>query len=686
MHDSPSSPRRSIAPAPPKQHQPKKAGAPKAKGAVRAKSGCYTCRIRRKKCDERPNPEGRCETCIRLRLQCLGFGQKRPDWLKENNNVTMFREKIKDFLAAQGMIKGHSGSGTRTSDQEGMLVLVTEHGRSDTSSPHSPALSIDSSEDRRHSGHNISSLRHDPHYPSISLAAQHSHPGYSSQQQRMSFSSARESSPLNLPRLPSAYHALPDMSADSREGMNSELILPFSPPPTSSNILPPPPTSLVSPMSHQNIAPFMSSHQSGLVRHYLDHVLRRQYLLADTSIAEFIIRTVQENPAVRDAVCLLASLHRESLRHGPNHFPVAAAAAMTDALVLQNDASTDYSKTYKRICTNLRTSAAAGYTEGEAMAGLFVVSAFLFRGGRGAWQEFLSVAADWVWNVLHAGGEPAETIMRCSDSQQFIIKTTFWFDILASTTRLQTPRFLSIYRELWSSRRGAYIESGGARQLSMMSVMGCENSTALAIAEISALACWKETHARQGTLSVPELVDRGRTIESECLVHPSPTPAHPSLSGKRRLTADIFRATARVYLHSVLSGEYPGCPEIRDGVQDTIECLRRVPAGGHGPQQQQQQQESVGQQSNVSRSVLRSVVFGICLCGCLTDDYTERQFLLRRLDEEQAEGVGNCAEARSVMEQVWNRRASVSAGGGGGSSLSWRDAMQQFGGESLLLV
>jgi len=478
----------------------------------------------------------------------------------------------------------------------------------------------------------------------------------------------------------------------------------------------------------QNIAPFMSSHQTGLVRHYLDHVLRRQYLLADTSIAEFIIRTVQENPAVRDAVCLLASLHRESLRHGHHNFPAAAAAAMTDALVLQNDASTDYSKTYKRICTNLRTSAAAGYTEGEAMAGLFVVSAFLFRGGRGAWQEFLSVAADWVWNVLHAGGGPAETIMRCSDSQQFIIKTTFWFDILASTTRLQSPRFLAIYRELWSSRRGAYIEgSSAARQqqqqqhqspLSMMSVMGCENSTALAIAEISALACWKETHARQGTLSVPELVDRGRTIESECLVHPSPMPAHPSLGGlggggdggpgpsgasgsggggglygagaadielaeKRRLTADIFRATARVYLHSVLSGEYPGCPEIREGVQDTIECLRRVPAGGHGPQQGQQQQEG---QSNVSRSVLRSVVFGICLCGCLTDDYNERQFLLRRLDEEQAEGVGNCAEARSVMEQVWSRRVAASNGAAGGSSLSWRDAMQHFGGESLLLV
>jgi hypothetical protein len=253
MHDSPSSPRRSIAPAPPKQQQTKKAGAPKAKGAVRAKSGCYTCRIRRKKCDERPNPEGRCETCIRLRLQCLGFGQKRPDWLKENNNVTMFREKIKDFLAAQGMIKGHSGSGARSSEQEGMLVLISDHGRSDTSSPHSPALSVDSSEDRRPNGHNISSLRHDPHYP-ISLPPQHTHSGYTTQHQRMSFSSARESSPLNLPRLPSAYHhPLSDM-ADAREPMHPELILPFSQP--TSNILPPPPTSLVSPMSQSCKNPY----------------------------------------------------------------------------------------------------------------------------------------------------------------------------------------------------------------------------------------------------------------------------------------------------------------------------------------------------------------------------------------------------------------------------------------------
>jgi len=476
----------------------------------------------------------------------------------------------------------------------------------------------------------------------------------------------------------------------------------------------------------------------------------------------------------------------------------AAGAQSNHALVLHNEPYADSVKTYKRICDNLRTSV-GGYTEGEAMAGLFVVSAFLFRGGRGAWQQFLAVAADWVWTVLHMSVDPAETILHCSDSQQFVIKTTFWFDILASTTRLEPPRFIHVYRKLWTPRSAAYIEGaavsassssppcccsveGGGTccaesqtqpALSMMSVMGCENVTALAIAETSALACWKEAQVRQGTLSVPELVDRGRAIEAECLSRiPPPShahscphshaqyqhqhahqqhlhahahahahhphgagpdgllyPAHPNtdLAAKRRLTADIFRATARVYLHSVISGEHPGCPEIHEGVRETIEILKRVPAGngngngngdgnGNGGGASTSTSTSTGSSSasssSVARSVLRSVVFGICLCGCLADDPADREFLLRRLDaEEKAEGVGNCASARSVMQEVWRSRAAAVAsgsnnnnnnnnGGGGGNSggsasgggasevlpLSWREATQQYGGESLLLV
>ncbi|KAH9971767.1 hypothetical protein BGW80DRAFT_1174363, partial [Lactifluus volemus] len=51
-----------------------------------------------------------------------------------------------------------------------------------------------------------------------------------------------------------------------------------------------------------------------------------------------------------------------------------------------------------------------------------------------------------------------------------------------------------------------------------------------------------------------------------------------------------------------------------------------------------------------------SVVFGMCLCSCLMDDNEEQDFLLKRLDEEQAQDVGNCALVRSVMQLVWEQR------------------------------
>ena len=63
------------------------------------------------------------------------------------------------------------------------------------------------------------------------------------------------------------------------------------------------------------------------------------------------------------------------------------------------------------------------------------------------------------------------------------------------------------------------------------------------------------------------------------------------LDARRRLAADVFRSSARVYLHSVLSGCRPNVHEIAYGVGETVDFLKRVP-GSEG----------------ASRSVVRSVV------------------------------------------------------------------------------
>ncbi|KAL1705615.1 hypothetical protein EV121DRAFT_279474 [Schizophyllum commune] len=81
--------------------------------ASRSKTGCYTCRIRRKKCDECKDEDGSCSTCKRLNIQCLGFGRRRPDLLKDI--VAECLQRIKDHLA-------RSPSGRA----EDMLILCPE--------------------------------------------------------------------------------------------------------------------------------------------------------------------------------------------------------------------------------------------------------------------------------------------------------------------------------------------------------------------------------------------------------------------------------------------------------------------------------------------------------------------------------------------------------------------------------
>ncbi|KAI0052303.1 hypothetical protein FA95DRAFT_1553622 [Auriscalpium vulgare] len=526
------------------------------------------------------------------------------------------------------------------------------------------------------------------------------------------------------------------------------------------------------------ILPYIPQSQSALVKHYLDHVLMRQYLLADSSISEFIIRTIQKSAAVRDAVCLLSALHRASL---VNSGAVESASALTPA-----SSESDYVQIYRRIHHTLVPAAGrADYSEDEALTGLLVVSAFLFRGGRGQWLQFLTVAAEWVGGLLAGYTDPdgaAALLLRCTDSQRFIIKTTFWFDILASATRREPPLFLPWYRRLWGAPRARIDVLDGAagphasadeQKLSMMTVMGCENATALAIAETSDLAHWKATHAAAGTLSVPDLVDRGRTIEGTLLPAPSPPSPQPpygvfdgydgfggddDIGRRRRYTADIFRGAAKIYLHSVLSGEHPLNPEIRDGVAAVVATLRKLPpvqpggspthanahlhgggAAGSGAYASSASSSSTygasptygsagssfgsasssstygpssssstygpsssssaygpsaaagfpfsappagSKPASLASSVLRSAVFGITLAGCLTDDYASRVYILARLrGEEREEGVGNCAEARKVMEYVWDARARGVEGG-------WREAMQKVGlgaGELLLV-
>lgn len=304
------------------------------------------------------------------------------------------------------------------------------------------------------------------------------------------------------------------------------------------------------------------------------------------------------------------------------------------------------------------------------MAGLHSVSSILFSGGRGDWEFFLDVACHWVSKVL----ETSEWLYTESDHVRFLVRTTMWFEVIASVTQCRPPRFMADYERLLGVG-GAHIGESTGSSLSMLNGMGCDNETFLAIAKTSELAAWKATQVHSRSLSALELVERGREIERLYLPRRATSPpthhaaatakvgADDSLHAKRRLTADIFRSAARVFLHSVVSGEHPGCKEIAESVGATIRALQRV------------------QGTAVERSVVRSVVFPICICGCLTEDQAQQQFLRGLLRGQQSESVGNCVEVADLLESVWDQRAK-------GQPVSWRKIMIQNGkgAEMLLLV
>lgn len=68
-----------------------------------------TCRIRRKKCDLQ-RVDDSCQTCVRLRIGCLGWGAKRPEALRNPEVVKEIQRRIKVHLASNNMIKGSARS------------------------------------------------------------------------------------------------------------------------------------------------------------------------------------------------------------------------------------------------------------------------------------------------------------------------------------------------------------------------------------------------------------------------------------------------------------------------------------------------------------------------------------------------------------------------------------------------
>jgi len=299
----------------------------------------------------------------------------------------------------------------------------------------------------------------------------------------------------------------------------------------------------------------------------------------------------------------------------------------------------------------------------------------------------LDIANDWmVQTGMPAHENPKLAMIGMSQAARIALKATMWLDVMSSITLHTVPKHLAFYRRLYRGGGGFWSATSGMGgkeewDLRIDNLTGCPDEVLLGIAEISTLSCWKVQEIRKGCLSMKELIRRGNIVEShlrscetmyaretdQTPLHPDlpvgedmnlkGMPGFPSAIETRQLVAKIYQEAAILYLHTILSEPIPGVPEIIQGIDTITQLIRQLPVS----------------------TLDRTLVFPMCLAGCLTDDPLKRDIFKARLVGQQSQ-FGNVHQALMVMETAWQRRDTR------GGAVEWRDLLHVQGRNLLLLV
>ncbi len=246
---------------------------------------------------------------------------------------------------------------------------------------------------------------------------------------------------------------------------------------------------------------------------------------------------------------------------------------------------------------------------------------------------------------------------------------------------MKQPKYLALYKCLLGDQNGFW-----GRGLHMENLTGCPDEAMLALAEISGLAHWKTSEQAKGSLNFRELVRRGDDIEQRLRNwqrEPSnfgeQTPLHPNLMQTSisdvgavsysdevmQLVGNVFRESALLYLRTIINEDNPGAhldisasstanissavPEIDASVNTVIQLLHELEPS----------------------EIDRTLVFPVCLAGCMTSNSSHRDLLKSRL-QSQDESIGNLLQTRLVMEVVWQKR-----GESGSNACEWREILRE---------
>ncbi|KZO98765.1 hypothetical protein CALVIDRAFT_534840 [Calocera viscosa TUFC12733] len=658
----------------------------RSEAVAREKTGCWSCRIRRKKCHGKEPGTDVCSDCLRLGIECLGWGEKRPEWLKKS--VEVKREQIKMDLLARNMIKGQRKSGLSsprdTMDdsespppsvpaayggpgspytQRGLngsyhgavyptppsTLYGSMNGGAPLPHPNGMVLSHGPRMESPEPMHSLSSEsssttavdKTSPGLPMLAYPNQyfpHVHiPGSGATTYDRVHLEAAAAGTAGLRSTPSAMDwghrqadkLLSNFGEQSEDDSAMEEISLAKSEPVESTLA-----------TYKSLGTTkLDEEQWRWLTHYDKEVLPMQFLLHGQETRQLMLNVALASESPSAMLCL-AAVHHYQLH--PNYTPTARDKYWVSAV----------------------TSLSEGVrSPQDALTALHLVSVSLFSGCQPEWAPFVNMARNWCQSAFpgNDGNAFRRALVSADALTKFVSKTTLWMDIFGAISTQTVPRFLPWYRSLMKPK-AAGVE---ADAIDMDKLMGCDNEVMLAFAEIAALDAWKLEQPTSWSNFL--LVDMATRISKELLdsarplVPPRPvTGARDDLVTRKQMSA-VFRASAKVYLHTVVSGYRPAVPEIQLAVSETIACLKAI-------------------NSTEKKPYDRSLVLPLFIAGVMTDDLAQRKFIEGRLSSIKDLSVGNCAQVLALMRRVWQKRADAS-----GAEVSWRDTMKEMN-MSLLFV
>ncbi|KAK2058039.1 hypothetical protein LY76DRAFT_573380 [Colletotrichum caudatum] len=153
-----------------------------------------------------------------------------------------------------------------------------------------------------------------------------------------------------------------------------------------------------------------------------------------------------------------------------------------------------------------------------------------------------------------------------------------WMDILTCTVRGVVPSSLDSYNSLLSSQE---------LQDSFQTATGCEAWVLRAIMSLSALGAWKDEQESRNELSIRTLVKRADAISASIEdgikglpvpdAPPSPMSSHVFTSSATQTVTVLYAHAALVYLNIVVSGSNSAVAETTQCIEGAIEVWKRLP-------------------------------------------------------------------------------------------------------------